>query len=198
MPNCAAPSSPSWQLLFVSMLPNIQSRVAFAFRQLRGDDRDEAVQEALANACLACARLVQRGCPERVFPTVLARFAVAQVRVGRQVGTRLNMRDVLSPYARKRKGIVVERLDRFDRSDGEWRECVLQDPRTPVFDQVQFRIDFPDWLSQLSRRDRRLAEWLALGNGTGQTARRFHISAGRVSQLRLEFYDSWRAFLGEG
>ncbi len=198
MPNCAAQSSPSWQSVFVAILPDIQSYLAFAFRQLYGDDRDEAVQEALANACLACARLVQRGCPERVFPTTLARFAVAQVRAGRQVGTRLNVRDVLSPYARMRKGIVVERLDRFDRSDGEWRECVLEDHRTPVFDQVQFRIDFPDWLSQLSQRDRRLAVWLALGNAPGQTARRFHISAGRVSQLRQEFYDSWRAFLGEG
>ena len=69
----------------------------------------------------------------------------------------MNVRDVLSPYARMRKGIVVERLDRFDRSDGEWRECVLEDHQTPVFDQVQFRIDFPDWLSRLSGRDRRLA-----------------------------------------
>ena len=198
MPNCAAESSPTWQSVFVTILPDIQSSVTFAFRQLRGDDHDEAVQEALANACLACARLVQRGCAERVFPTVLARFAVAQVRVGRQVGTRLNVRDVLSPYARKRKGIRVERLHRFDPHNDEWREYALEDPRTPVFEQVQFRIDFPDWLSRLSRRDRRVAEWLALGNATGQTARRFRISPGRVSQLRQEFYDSWREFLGEG
>ncbi len=198
MPKCATQSSPSWQSVFIAMLPDIEKYVAIAFRRLRGDHRDEAVQEALVSCCLACARLVQNGQSDRVFPTVLAKFAVAQVRVGRQVATRMNVRDVLSPYAQKRKRIRVERLDRADRSDGEWREFVLEDHRTPVFDQVQFRIDFPCWLSRLSRRNRKVAQWLALGNATGQTARRFHISAGRVSQLRQEFYDSWREFLGEG
>ena len=197
MPNSAVPSAPSWQSVFIAMLPDIEKYVAIAFRRLRGDHRDEAVQEALVSCCLACARLVQNGQSDRVFPTVLAKFAVAQVRVGRQVATRMNVRDVCSPYAQKRKGIRVERLHRFDPQMNEWRESILEDHRTPVFDQVQFRIDFPAWLSQLSRRDRKLAEWLALGNATGQTARKFRISAGRVSQLRQEFYDSWREFLGE-
>lgn len=198
MPKCAVPSAPSWQKTFIAMLPDIERYLVIAFHRLRGDNRDEVVQAALANACVACARLIQRGCADRVFPSVLARFAVAQVRAGRQVGTQLNVRDVLSPYAQQRKPIVVERLDRFDRRCDEWRESVLEDHRTPVFDQVQFRIDFPNWLARLSRRDQRVARWLALGHGTGATARRFRISSGRVSQLRQEFYDSWREFLGDG
>ncbi len=197
MSPCAERSPQNWQALFLDLLPQMQRYVLLAFRRLNGDARDEAVQEALVSCCLACAHLVQGGKSDRVFPTVLAKFAVAQVRVGRQVATRMNVRDVCSPYAQKRKGIRVERLHRFDPQKNEWRESILEDHRTPVFDQVQFRIDFPDWLSQLSRRDRRLAEWLALGNATGQTARKFRISAGRVSQLRQEFYDSWREFLGE-
>ena len=65
-------------------------------------------------------------------------------------------------------------------------------------DQVWFRIDFPRWLSRLSARDRRMAEALAAGSRPGEVAAAFGASAGRISQKRREFYDSWRAFHGEG
>jgi hypothetical protein len=74
--------------------------------------------------------------------------------------------------------------------------AVVEDPHTPVFDQVCFRVDFPAWLDRLSRRNRRIAEYLALGNPTCAVAKRFHISAGRISQLRREFYNSWQNFCG--
>jgi hypothetical protein len=39
---------------------------------------------------------------------------------------------------------------------------------------------------------------LAAGERTGDVAKRFKVSAGRVSQLRGELAESWRAFVGEG
>jgi len=39
----------------------------------------------------------------------------------------------------------------------------VEDYQTPVPDQVCFRIDFPEWLSRLPNRDRRVAEALANG-----------------------------------
>ena len=127
----------------------------------------------------------------------MARFGVAQVRDGRRVGNRMRSDDVLSPYARRRKRFVVEHLDRFDKQQDEWREVLVEDRRTPVPDQVAFRIDFPDWLSRQTKRKRRIAEALAVGHSTSDVARRFGISPGRVSQLRQHFRRSWREFHGD-
>ena len=104
---------------------------------------------------------------------------------------------MLSPYAQQQKGIHVERLDRFDEEDNEWVEAVVEDDRTPIPDQVAFRCDFPVWLKRLSRRNRRIAEALAVGHTTGDVARRFKVSPGRISQLRRLLQQSWQEFQGE-
>ena len=101
------------------------------------------------------------------------------------------------PTPSARRAFVVERLDRFDREANEWAEAIVEDHRTPVPDQVAFRIDFPKWLTLLSRRNRRIAEALALGNSTSQVAKRFGLSPGRISQLRGELYLSWQDFHGD-
>ena len=187
---------PRWHAAFLMMLPVIVRHLRIAFRHLRPEAKEEAVAEALANACVAYQRLVKQGRAHLGFPTVLARFAAAQVRDGRQVGSGQNTRDVLSPRAQKKKQFQVERLDHFDEEENQWMEAVVEDPHTPVFDQVCFRIDFPEWLARLSRRNRRIAESLSIGNSTGAVAKRFRISPGRISQLRREFYESWQEFCG--
>ncbi len=186
-----------WQDAFLIMLPRIRDAIRVAFHYLPGDHRDEAVQEGVANACVRFARLVERGCADRAFPTVLARFAVAQVRDGRVVGTRGNSRDVCATRCQRRKRYTIERLDRPEPFGGGWKDAVLEDRRTAVSDQAGFRIDFPEWLSRLSCRDRQVAEALALGDTTGEVARRFAVTSGRVAQLRRELGDSWRQFHGE-
>ena len=42
-----------------------------------------------------------------------------------------------------------------------------------------------------------IAEALAVGSTTGEVARRFNLSSGRVSQLRQEFHRSWQEFQGD-
>ena len=73
------------------------------------------------------------------YPKVLARDAIAQFHHGRRVGNRLKISDVLSAYARRKKGFHVESLHRFDKESGEWLEAVVEDTHTPVFEQVAFR-----------------------------------------------------------
>ena len=85
--------SPLWQDRFAALLPVVLKYVAPAFHKLRPEAKAEAVQEAVANACVAYVRLVERGKESLAFATVLARYAVAQVRTGRQVGGRLRNRD---------------------------------------------------------------------------------------------------------
>ena len=185
------------QAAFLEMLPTIRTYAAIAFRRFTAEARDDAIAEVIAGAFLALVSLLARGRGHLAFPTVLARYAIAQFHDGRRVAERQNVRDVSSPYARRKKRIVLERLDRFDPEQDAWREAVVEDTQTPVADQVWFRIDFPEWLGRLSARKRRVAEALALGHSTSEVARRYGISAARVSQLRSELHDAWHRFQGE-
>jgi hypothetical protein len=188
---------PAWHHGFLAMLPYILNHARIAFRHLRPEARQEAVQEVVCNAMVAYAALVKRGKVALAYPSVLARYAVAQTRDHRKVGGHLNCKDVSSPYCQRLKDIVVERLDMYDHQNDEWIEAIVEDHHTPVFDQVAFRCDFPAWLDQLPRRNRRIAEALAAGQNTGDVAKRFNLSAGRISQLRRELHRSWQEFLGE-
>lgn len=185
------------QATFLVMLPSIRRCGVFAFRHLRGDERDDAVQETIANAYVAFVRLVEQGRNDCIFPTALARFAIAQVRDGRKVGTSQNRRDVLSRYAQRKGCFAVERLDHFDRNRCRWIEGLVEGHRSTVPDQAAFRIDFPEWLGRLSSRNRRVAYMLMVGNSTSEVAGCVGISAGRVSQLRHELYADWQRFHGE-
>jgi DNA-directed RNA polymerase specialized sigma24 family protein len=180
------------------MVPAIRRHARNAFRNLHGEALDEAIAETVANAMVAYRRLHERGKADSAYPTVLARYAVAQIRSGRRVGTPQNTRDVMTLEARKRGGFTVGTLHRFDGDAGEWLEATIEDTSTPVPDQAAFRCDFPEWLRSLSRRNRRIAEALSLGHSTSEVARRFHVSSGRVSQLRRELNASWLEFHGEG
>ena len=191
-------SVPAWHAGFLAMLPVIHAYARGAFAHLNPEARQDMIQEVIANALVAYVRLYQQGRVALAYPTVLARYGVAQARDGRRVGAKLNIKDPLSRYCQKRKGVVVERLDRFDDEENQWQEAVVQDTRSaPVPEIVSFRVDFADWLASLSRRDRHIAESLAIGNRTSDVAQRFDVSAGRVSQLRREFSESWKTFVGD-
>jgi len=179
------------------MLPAIETHARLVFRHLDPEAREDAVEETIANALVAFVRLVQLQKTDVAYPSALARYAVAQIHDGRRVGNRLNVRDVLSPYAQKQKDIQVERLDRFDKEDDCWVEAVVEDHRTPVPEQAAFRCDFPAWLASLPRRNRRIAVSLSLGHSTSEVAKRFRVSPGRVSQLRREMHQSWDEFHGD-
>lgn len=182
--------------LFLTLLPKILRQLQYEFRKLDEERREEFVQEALANCFLAMRRLVQRGKADQVFPSALARFAAAQVWSGREVASKLNSKDLTSRYAQARRQFTLKSLDRYDDQRQEWKEAVVNDPKTPVFQQVWFRIDFPAWLKSLSARRRQIALALAKGYTTADVARKFQLTVGRISQLRQALQDSWRQFHG--
>ncbi|HUE71208.1 MAG TPA: hypothetical protein VMP01_10015 [Pirellulaceae bacterium] len=177
------------------MLPVIRRQARFAFRHANKDAREDAVAEVVANALVAFVRLIERGKGSLAYPTVLARYAVAQIRAGRRVGSAQKKNDVLAGAWRDTS---VQRLDRFDTKSRRWAEVVIEDKRTPVPEQAAFRCDFPAWLATHNPRNRRIAESLCMGNSPSEVAERFRMSRARISQLRREFYDSWRAFHGDG
>ena len=196
--NSSAQTLPAeWHEPFVAMLPKIDSYLRMAFRDLNPDAKEEAVQEGLANALVAYRRLCERGKQDLAYPTVLARFAAAQVVDGRQVAERTNVRDVSSRVCRQRKGVHVQRLDHYDAEEQAWREVLVEDRRAGPADTAAIRIDFAAFMRSLSQRERKIALKLAAGKTTGVAAKLFRLSAARVSQLRRELLNKWRAFQGE-
>ena len=186
-----------WRQRFVNMLPAILKCLGMAFRTLTPEAKSEAIAEGVANSYVAYYQLVTRGKENLAFASVLARFAVSQIRAGRRVGGRLNAQDVSSLYAQKQRKFRMGRLDRFDPVEGLWKEAIVEDYKTPPADQAVFRIDFSQWLDTLPPRDRKIAEALADGHRTTDVARRFGLTLARVSQLRREFEKSWLAFQGD-
>ena len=188
---------PAWHPRFLAMVPAIRRTAEICFRKLRPDLRREMVDEVIVSALAGYARLVERGKEDLAFASALARFAVFQARQGRQVGTRLNVRDVTSRYAQLQKGIHVERLDQFNDEENCWQEIVVEDKKSTPADVAITRIDFAEWLGTMSALRRKIAQCLATGESTLEAARQFAVSPGRISQLRREFQASWQAFHGE-
>ena len=188
-------SCPDWHAEFLSMLPLIRRIARYSFRpHLHGDDFDDAVQEVVANAMVAYARLVEQGRGHTAKASPLARYAIRQYWEGRRTGCELNVRDVMSERCRRSKGVQVESLHHWDQQDREWQEVLVEDKHVTPAELAASRIDFPAWLATLRTRDRKIAETLATGEPTGRVARMFGVSAARVSQLRRELMDAWREF----
>jgi hypothetical protein len=112
---------------FLALLPQIREQARFAFRGEGGDRREELIAETIANCWVAFVRLAERGLIEAVYATPLTQYAIKQVRDGRRVGGKLNVRDISSEYAQQAKRFTVERLDRYDAEEGEWREVLIED-----------------------------------------------------------------------
>jgi len=186
-----------WHRGFLLMLPSIRKHAAVAFRHLKPEAREEAIQEVVCNALRTYVRLVQLKKVDLAYPTVLARYSVAQVKDGRKVGGKLNVHDVSSDYAQREKRFNVQRLDQFDSKEEAWLEAFIEDKRSGPAEIATSKIDFTAWLKSLRYRIRRIAKVLATGEKTSIAAKKFHVSAGRISQLRKELAQSWNDFRRE-
>ena len=182
---------------FLKMLPAIRRQASLACRHLDAEEREEFLAEAVANTYCAFVRLAEQGKLHLAFATPLTDFAMRQIRAGRRVGGKLNIRDILSRYCQRAKAIHVQRLDRYDPRHHAWREIVVEDRHAGPDHVVMVRLDFAAWLDSLPSRMRRFAEMLAAGAQGKDVARRFEISPGRVSQLRGELRENWCGFQGE-
>jgi len=190
-------SPPAWHVDFEAMIPTIETHARISFRHLDPDAQEEAIQEAICNACRAYARLVERGKANVARASMLATFAISQVRDGRKVGNSLNIHDVTSDYCQKRKNVIVERLDRPDLDEQHWAEVLVEDRRAGPADTAIVRIDFAAWIKTLPRRLQKIAMFLANGETTTAASKRFRIAQCRVSQIRRQLFESWHAFQGD-
>lgn len=178
---------------FLEMLPAIRRVASYAFRHLRRAVREDLMAEVVANAFAAFRRLVKQDKAALAYPTVLAKFAIRQVREGRRVGSKLNALDVLSPYAQRLKGFSVQQLLEATELN-KWQDLVVEDRRASPAEVAGFKIDFAAWLKRLKRPKRQVALRLVAGDTTSEVAGHFQLSPARVSQLRKELQIDWNKF----
>jgi len=152
--------------------------------------------DVVANAYVAFTRLIERGLQSVIYPTVLAKYAVRQVRDGRRVGSRQNIWDVMTPHPHSRKRFTIESLDRH-LAGGQWCDRLLWDRHATPAELVAWKLDFSAWLLRLTPIKRRIALRLAMGDTPSEAASHFRLSRARVSQIRRELQAEWNAFQGE-
>jgi hypothetical protein len=196
-PKRTTPNTPTWHAGYLEMLPAIRRKASNRLRHLRAEARADALQEIVADTTVACARLAELGKDSLAYPTPLVDYAVAKFRAGRRVGNRINIRDVMSKQCQQRKRIVVERINHFNDTSGEWQEMLVEDRHASPADVATIRIDFCEWLKTLPVRTCRIAQLLATGESTKDVAQTFAVSASRISQLRQSLRSSWLSFIGE-
>jgi hypothetical protein len=109
------------------LLPRICHYARFAFRHLAPEVKQEAIQSVVCGALAAYVRLVELGKADIAYAAPLAMYAIRQYHDGRRLGSRLNVLDVSSGYCQAKKGIVMERLDKFNREEEIWEEILIPD-----------------------------------------------------------------------
>jgi hypothetical protein len=184
---------------FLTILPRIETHASVVFRHLRCPHRlADCVQETVSLAWKWFVRLAIKGKDAREFPSALATYAAKAVKSGRRVCGQEKGKDVLSPLAQQRRGFAVASLPRRSTLSGNpLSEALTDNTRSPVPEQVHFRLDFPEWLVQLGDRNRRIAEDMALGHRTQDLAEMHKVTQARISQLRREFHDGWLRFTSQ-
>src|SRR5262249_3195222 len=210
-PEQPRPHAPPLCLLqrqFLVIIPRIETHARIWCRPLACPGlKEDFGCGAVALAWRSFVRLAERGKDATQFPSALATGVVRAVRSGRRLCGQERSRDAMSAAAQRRHGFRVEELlppwVAYERLKSEplgqrlhdaFEERLRDNTQTPVIDQVVFRIDFPAWLATLSARTRGVVDHLMAGEGTGDVARKFGLSPGRVSQLRRQFEGGWAVF----
>jgi hypothetical protein len=178
------------------VLPRVLSHGRVCFRGLKCPHRHEdAIQEMIGLAWEWHLRLAENGKDSTDFPTALATYAARAVKSGRRLVGQEKSQDVLSPLAQQRHHFTVRRLPDFETlSDNLLTEAPADNTQSPPDETVCFKLDFAAWLDSLTARNRSIAEDLMVGGRTIDVADKYGVSAGRISQLRREFFQDWHMF----
>ena len=185
------------EIKFLELLPGITNYAKRAFHGYDHGRRDDAVSEVIAWAFVNIKQLAEAGRLDEAFATPIATFAIGRYRAGRRVGAGQNSTDVTSPHCQLLGRSRVLNAGLADHiADSFESEATAVDARYPVHRTAQLRIDFfQTWLKQQSHRDQQIIRDLAMGETTNDVAKKYGFSAGRISQLRRSYAESWYAFI---
>ncbi len=187
---------------FLKFLPAVQTHASIAFRHFRDADREEAIAEAVAAAFLNFASARRRGKLRVVKASMLANYAVLHARSGNHVGGTNAKNDVMSFKAQRAGGFQVYRLrwddsrvyDVLEAPEGVWRLRLLEDRKTPVAEQVRFRVDFSGFMAKQQDRTRTAIALLAAGHNRSEVADRLGVTPSAVTQRMAKAEREWKAY----
>ena len=193
----------TWKERFGRIMPTVERTVKHYFlTRMHGRLNSDAWEEFHANCLANCwehfRELCRTGRDSKVYASVLAKYACKQTRSGRIVGTSLNVLEVLSDYSKLNQGHTVYSIDSLLDSDTleTFAPYVIDQTADPAH-VAQMRLDFRAWLKSLTAQTYRIASMLATGETTRNVAEHFHLTDGRISQIRNELRESWRKFIGD-
>lgn len=184
------------QHAFATIMPRIVLHAKITFRHVSCDSaRQEAIAETIALAWKWFVRLIEQGKEPQAFISVLAAYAARAVKSGRRLCGQEKSNDVLSPLAQSRRRFTISPYPQFSTHDGNAIDEALHDnTQTPIPEQVSFRVDFPAWLATRTDRDREIISELMVGERTLEVSKKYRVSQPRISQLRREYQEDWKAF----
>ena len=189
-------STPAWHAAFLAMLPAITATPASAFRHLT-----PRLARRPSRRSFATAAPPRPGWPSwaswtwPIPPSGPLRRRPGQRRpqVGLQAQRPRRALAVL-PAAEEPHRRAARRLD---EEENAWQEVLVEDHHTGPADMARDTDGFRRLAAATPRRNRRIAQFLSLGNRTSDAARKFGTSEARVSQLRRELAENWQAFVGD-
>src|SRR5262249_22686772 len=112
---------------FLKFVPDIERYARWLLRDLRAEEREEAVCEVLAFAFCAFRCLARHGKRDLAYATPLARFGVARFRCGRRSYSKRIGRDVFSHVVQRRRGFSLQSLHSADSRGNIWLEILADD-----------------------------------------------------------------------
>jgi hypothetical protein len=181
---------------FLDLLPHLTRYARLYFRDRQcPHGRADAIAEAVALAWRWYLRLAARGKDPATAAAGLIVFAARAVACGRRLCGKAKRKDALS----RSRGIEQHQVANRSgpgttRPPGFLVEALADNTRSPVPDQVVFRLDFPTWCRTRTQRERRMIAALMAGERPLDVARKYGLTAARISQLRREFRADWEKF----
>jgi hypothetical protein len=183
---------------YLVLLPLITKTASIVFSKCKAAAREEAVQNTEAWAFVFLRQLAAKGRLEEAKATPLAWFGIKYHREGRIVGSSCSTVDVLSERWQYlgRAQVVTEGSAGEGILDAFISDSTIVDAWCSVDRMVQFKLDFFEgWFRQQTPRDREIIRDLAMGETTGDVAKKYKVSAGLISQYRKRYAESWNAFI---
>jgi hypothetical protein len=186
---------------FILYLPVVETHASIQARRLSALEREEFVAEAVAAAFLIYDSALKRGTAKRVTPSTLANYAVLHVKNSRHAGgQKVASRDVLSKRAQGLYGFRVScesdfhaysRNSNLDLNSRELRLDDYADSRTPVPDQVAFRMDWSAFLNQNTARTRAAIGLLAAGYSRKEVSEYLGVTPAAITQRMARVEKDW-------
>ena len=183
----------SWQNMLMEMMPEIRRYLRILLWRIchNRDEREEAIQDCVANICKQFARLCIQGKHEQATASTLAKYAFRHWVAGR------NICGTSQKYNAIRRGDSLptfEPLPEFDLVAETPCNAFVDNARFATSDVACFRIDYSTWNQSLSEEEKAIVSLLADGHRPCEVKRILDIQAWQVYETRERLSGSWDSF----